>query len=177
MKKIVLLIILSFVLVRFVSADVPEHCKNTNTPGPKYKPGSCHEKIGGSACTGRCADGPMRISPDPVEACEGEEVLINIRIQGDRMSTFGDTSQNKGGEIDWGDGKVEGLSDCCNWDRKHTYLQAKTYHLSATFGEQFTNANNPPGGCSYRCRLQQVATVIIHLKTAPECAGGKLKKP
>jgi hypothetical protein len=176
MKSIVLFVILLFFLVSPVAADAPAQCKNTNASASKYKPGPCHESIGGANCTGRCAAGPMRISPDPIEACEGEEALINIRIEGGRMATFGDTIENSGGDVDWGDGKEEGLGTCCNWDKKHTYLQAKTYHLSVTFGEQSTNANNPPGGCSYRCRLQQAATVIIHQKNAPECAGGKFKK-
>jgi hypothetical protein len=117
----------------------------------------------------------MRISPDPIEACEGEKIIINVRVEGNKMATFGDTVENAGGFIDWGDGKTDNLNGCCSWDLSHSYPQARTYHASATFGEQDTNANNPPGGCSYRCRLQQCAVVIIHMKSSRECTGGTLK--
>ena len=88
------------------------------------------------------------------------------------MSTFGDKVESAGGEMDWGDGKTDRLDSCCSWDLTHKYLQAKGYHASATFGEQHNNANNPPGGCSYVCRLQQAAKVTIFLKSGPQCKNG-----
>jgi len=118
----------------------------------------------------------MRISPDPIEACEGQTVSVNVRVDGNRMSTFGDHQENSGGEMDWGDGKTDALNNCCSWDLTHNYIQAKTYYASAYFGEQHNNANNPAGGCSYRCRLQQSATVAIFLKSGPQCRGGVLDK-
>ena len=69
----------------------------------RYKPGPFHESIGGSAgCTSRCAAGPMKISPDPIEGCEGEKIIINARIEGGKMATFGDKQENAGGIFDWG---------------------------------------------------------------------------
>jgi hypothetical protein len=145
--------------------------------GPKYKAGAYHLSIGGDkVCVGRCSNGPMIISPDPIEACEGETASVNVRIQGGRMSTFGDRQENAGGEIDWGDGNTDALNGCCSWNLKHSYIQAKTYYASARFGEQHNNADNPRGGCSYRCQLQQSATVSIFLKSGPQCRGGRLQK-
>lgn len=169
---------LSTVLLVAVGVSVAQRPVGvTEAPGPRFKPGALHQSIGGNpGCVARCSSGPMRISPDPIDACEGEQVSINVRVDGNRMSTFGDRVENAGGLIDWGDGKEENLSGCCNWDLKHVYVQATTHYLSAIYGEQHNNANNPPGGCSYRCRLQQAATVIIHMKSSPECKGGRFKK-
>lgn len=158
-----------------LSARVPDRCLNTATPGPKYKAGPCHEELGGASCTHRCAAGPMVISPSPIETCEDKPIRINVRIEGGRMSTFGDRIENSGGEIDWGDGSgtllnlCDSMGKCSPLDLTHTYSQASTYFISTTFGEQHNNANNPPGGCSYRCRLQQADTVVVHLKTSEQC--------
>lgn len=111
----------------------------------------------------------MDISPSPIEKCEGKEVHVNVRIRDNRMDTFGDSVENMGGVIDWGDGTDEGISTCCSIDRSHVYLQAGTYYLSSAIAVQFHNADNPPGGCSYRCRLQQSATVEILPKDASKC--------
>jgi hypothetical protein len=93
------------------------------------------------------------------------------------LSDRGDGIENQGGEVDWGDGQKTPLdpAQCCSWNVSHPYAQARQYVASATFAQQFTNANNPRGGCSYRCRVSQTAQVTIYLKTAAICTGGKLK--
>jgi hypothetical protein len=146
---------------------------NTAGAGPKYKPGPFHQALSSTNCTGRCAAGPMLFTPEQIDVCEGQQVQVNLRIQGNRMSKAGDQVENSGGLVDWGDGKEEGLAACCSWDLIHVYQQATAYHPSATFGEQCNNANNPRGGCSYRCRLQQAAEVTVHMKGSPECRTGK----
>jgi hypothetical protein len=91
------------------------------------------------------------------------------------LSDRGDGIENQGGQIDWGDGQATALdpAQCCSWNLTHVYTQARQYAASANFGQQFTNANNPRGGCSYRCRVAQTADVTIYLKTAAVCTGSK----
>ena len=151
---------------------------NPKGQGAKYKVGKFHQVLGGKDCTGRCEEGPMVISPDPIEGCEGEDLPINVRIEGNSMAKTGDKVGSFGGSVDWGDGKDQEIRSerSLSFDLKHAYAQANTYYLSATYEQQSQNANNPRGGCSYVCRLQQAATVHIHLKSAPECRGGHFQK-
>jgi len=137
---------------------------------------------GNPSCGNTCTNGPVRFTPAIVEGCEGVNVNLNFRtVTHDRNPTLlsdrGDTIENQGGSIDWGDGQTTTLDpkDCCSWNASHVYLQARQYAASARFGQQFTNARNPAGGCSYRCTVSQSAVVTIYPKTAPICTGRKTK--
>ena len=149
---------------------------------PKYVAGTHHELLPGNTspqsktCLNRCTAGPMVMTPRPIDACEGETISPNIFIQGNAMSNFGDHVENAGGSIDWNDGKSTDLTGCCQWHPSHSFDLARNYCISATYGEQHNNSTNPPGGCSYRCRLSQNVPVVVHLKSSPECATGKYLK-
>ena len=157
-----------------VLADAPDQCTNPDDQTPKYKPGSCHELVDGSpGCAGRCALGPMRITPTTSEACEGQPVLLALGIEGDKLTTYGDSNEDSEGMINWGDKKEEDLKPCCTWQKTHTYERASTYLVSATYGERYKGEQPPEGRCAYWCRQQQAVQVRVHPKTAPECHTGK----
>jgi hypothetical protein len=142
------------------------------TPCPSRQLQSCHQDISGG-CTGWCSNGPMTIAPSFIEACEDQPVTINVRIQGGKMDLKDNKQEAVGGEIDWFDGMTTGLfpPGPLNQNFTHTYHQANKYYLSATFGDQRTYSS-AGRSCSYRCRLQQAAVVVIHLKTSPQCKTG-----
>lgn len=151
---------------------------------PKYPPSAGGQSIGGNpSCANACTNGPVRFTPAVVEACVGETVHMNFRTEThadhpNLLANRGDGIENQGGFVDWGDGGTTPLNYDPNqgppsWDVTHVYNQARQYAASATFGQQFTNANNPRGGCSYRCRVSQSADVTIYMKTAAVCQAGK----
>lgn len=152
-------------------------------PCPRDPGVNCNEDLGhdknntntNGGCTGWCTQGPMRISPDPIEGCQGQSVTINVRIIGGRMDIMGNAIDNSGGSIDWGDGQKTPIfsSDGLVQDATHTYIQANTYYPSATYAQQFRYTGN--GSCGYRCRLQQATIALIYLPGSPECATGTFK--
>lgn len=132
---------------------------------------------GNPSCSDTCTRGPVRFTPAVAEGCENVAVQMNFRTDTHVnnptvLSNRGDTIENGGGEVDWGDGTPPTPLDpskCCSWDVSHQYKQARQYAASAHFGQQFTNANNPRGGCSYRCSVSQSADVTIYLSSDPIC--------
>lgn len=144
---------------------------------------TCNEDLGHdiysnntkNGCTKWCTEGPMNISPDPVEGCQGLPVTINVRVVGGRMDTVGNAIVNYGGFFDWGDGQQTAIFSRpgLNEDLTHTYGQALEYYPSATYAQQFAYTGD--GSCGYRCRQQQATVAIIYLPNSPECATGTFK--
>lgn len=127
-----------------------------------------------AGCTNWCSDGPLRITPDVAEACEGEPVTINIRIDG-RMETKGNGDWAVG-SVDWDDGNdtpIGAYDFKLNQNFTHTYVQARDYLPSAMYQAEFKYHGD--GSCSYHCELRQAARAVIHLKTSPECKSGRLQ--
>lgn len=160
---------------------------------PKYAtcptPGhTCDEDLGHdvyksntkNGCTKWCSDLPLKITPDPIEACQNQTVQgINVRIDG-AMDTKGNRVDNGGGAVNWGDGtpeeplSVKPGSVPFNQDFMHAYKAAGTYYPSATAAQQFAYTGD--GSCGYRCRSQQSDIAIVYLSNSPECATGVFKK-
>ena len=112
----------------------------------------------------------MRFTPDSLEACEGQTVTVNVRIDGNSLDNHGDHVNWIGGEIDWGDGQTTPLQDVHPHDYTHSYTQGRDYFPSADYAAEYKYDGS--GSCSYHCEQQQSAKATIHLKTAPECKGG-----
>jgi hypothetical protein len=150
--------------------------------GAKFPPRSGgHDFPKDKGCWTSCTKGPVRFTPSFLEGCEGEDVVTNFRIDAmppNTLSNRGDRMENEGGAIDWGDGETTDLAPkpglCCEWNEHHTYAQSMTYIASARYGQQFTNAFNPAGGCSYRCEDAQQMEVRIFPKNSPVCSTGRL---
>jgi hypothetical protein len=138
--------------------------------GPKYPTKHVTESIGGNVwCISRCTtDSVLDISPNPLEGCEGDALQVTVRVLG-RIDSNGDKVENSGGSIDWDDGTSNDFGAGNSWNFTHIYNQAKGYAPSARFAQQYTNANNPPGGCSYRCGIQHNIEALIYLKTSDKC--------
>jgi hypothetical protein len=123
---------------------------------PKFPPSAGgHEINGNSSCHDWCTKGPVRFTPDTLQACVGESVMANFRITTTPptlLANRGDGIENQGGQADWGDGETTDLAapplQCCTWDLTHVYRQAGSYVASAQYRQQFTNSVNPSGGCS-----------------------------
>src|SRR5258707_665305 len=90
----------------------------------KYQPGSHPEKLSPTDCTSRCLPGPLKITPSPIEACEGETIHPNIFVENNALTNSGDGVVNAFGSVAWDDGKEDGLSSCCTWYPTHSYVQA-----------------------------------------------------
>jgi len=168
-------------------------------PPPKYPtcptPGhTCDQNLGNDThnpntqygCIKWCSDLPLKITPDPIQACVGQQIQgINVRIDG-AMDTMGNAiDPNNGrpgdvtGSVNWGDGSPEnGITVQrgpipFNQNFTHTYQAAGTYYPSATVAQQFSYTGN--GSCGYRCRSQQSDIAIVYLANSPECATGVFK--
>lgn len=138
-----------------------------------------------SGCTGWCSELPLKITPDPIEACVGQPLQgINVRVDGP-MDTKGNALEsfslpgNVGGHLDWGDGTpqsnitIASGSISFNQTFTHTYLAASTYYPSATVAQQFKYTGD--GSCGYTCRVQSTDIAIVYLPDSPECATGLFK--
>ncbi len=185
--------VVAFLLTTHVEADVL--CAN---PGPQ-RPGMNNSLYGsqmiamnlggksGQGCADACVPGPANFTPAIQHVCEGEPAKLNFRIDGTTASgalqTRGDSIIQHRGEVDWGDGQktdlgsgsgYAGPNSCCNFTVTHPYVTAspEPYAPSACYTQDFKNDNNPKGGCSARCGGTQLAHVIVHPASAPECSGG-----
>ncbi|MGH9452978.1 MAG: hypothetical protein ACRD2O_03305 [Terriglobia bacterium] len=168
-----------------------------NTP-PKYPtcptPGhTCDENLGQDThnpntqygCIKWCSDLPLKITPDPIQACAGQAIQgINVRVDGamDTMGNAIDPTTQPGqvpGHVNWGDGTPEqGIvvqpgPIPFNQNFSHKYAAAGTYYPSATVAQQFAYTGD--GSCGYRCRSQQADIAIVYLANSPECATGVFK--
>lgn len=167
-----------------VLAQVGTPPKYATCPTPNH---TCDEDLGHdvnndntkNGCTKWCSDLPLKLTPDPIQACQGIAVNgINARVDG-AMDTKGNAVSNGGGYINWGDGKPEqgiGMASGSipfNQNFTHTYDAAGTYYPSATVAVQF--AYTGAGSCGYRCRSQQADIAIVYLPDSPECATGAFK--
>jgi hypothetical protein len=136
-------------------------------------------------CIKWCSNLPLKMTPDPIQACVGQQIQgINVRVDG-AMDTMGNALEsfslpgNVGGEVDWGDGTPEiGIIINTgpipfNQNFTHAYQAAGTYYPSATVAQQFRYTGN--GSCGYTCRSQQSDIAIVYLANSPECATGVFK--
>src|SRR5580658_1934579 len=156
---------------------------------PKFPPcptqtKTCNEDLGHDVnndntkdgCTKWCTGTPLKFTPDPVQACQNEPLVFNIRVD-DAMDSKGNAIQNGGGIVDWGDGSPEQQIPMLNGNipfnqnLTHPFPSAGTYYPSATVAQQF--AYTGAGSCGYRCRSQQTIMAIVYLATSPECATGR----
>jgi len=148
---------------------------------------NCNEDLGHDVfnpntrygCTKWCTGGPLHMSPDPIESCEGEEIQqINVWLEGRSLETQGNRIDNQGALVNWdespSDEPIFTQAPPYQQKLKHTYNTAKTYYPSATFAQQFAYTGN--GSCGYRCRVQVADIAIVYLKSSPECATGKFKR-
>jgi hypothetical protein len=168
-----------------------------NTP-PKYPtcptPGhTCDQNLGQDThnantqygCIKWCSDLPLKITPDPIQACVGQTIQINVRVDG-AMDTQGNAiDKNNGrpgdvtGSVNWGDGTPESGVTVqpgpvpFNQNVTHLYQTAGTYYPSGTVAQQFSYTGD--GSCGYRCRSQQSDVAIVYLANSPECATGVFK--
>ena len=177
--------VLSSTVLRAQVAPPPPRPQPPNAnQTPKFPPSSGGHEINGahSSCHSTCTAGPVRFTPDVTEGCAGIPIKTNFRITTDPdhstlLSRRGDGIESQGGQADWGDGTTTDLAasplKCCEWDLTHVYSQAGNYLASAQYRQQFTNAHNPRGGCSYLCQDGQQTNVTIYLATSPMCAGGR----
>jgi hypothetical protein len=164
---------------RYPTCPTPGHTcditwgKDVNSDNTKY------------GCTKWCSDLPLKMTPDPIQACVGQPIQgINVRVDGD-MDTMGNALENfslpgnVGGEVDWGDGtpKIGIIINTgpipFNQNFTHAYQAAGTYYPSATVAQQFRYTGN--GSCGYTCRSQQSDIAIVYLANSPECATGVFK--
>jgi len=160
-----------------------------NSNGPYYppcdashSPQTCHADLGHSgrpSCTNRCSNGPARFTPTHVDICQNQLATMNMRVDGDALSTAGDAVNYSGANVDWGDGQqtknltVMGPNEqgwTTNKNITHTWVQATTYTPSLLYYIQ--HKYDGDGSCSYECRLPAQAVVVVHMPGAPECAGG-----
>jgi len=162
-------LILSLVVSFWGSAAFGQTCQS-----PRYPPNVSHLPLGGATnCANRCLNGPMKITPIPIQACEDETIHPNIFVQNNAMSNGGDTVLESVGTVDWDDGNQNQLTICCKWTPTHAYPQANTYCMSATYHEDLNNAGGT--GCSYRCSMSAATPVVVFMKTSKQCIGGKFR--
>ena len=137
---------------------------------PKWRPGSYAGCLGGTADapgSGNCervwcANGVLKIDPDPIESHEGESTRLRVYIQGG-FETGGNVRPYPGtAEIDWGDGSHDSLPVDQNLDqtREHVYAKAGVYYPSAHIAQDFKYHGN--GSCSYRCDLRRAAIAVVY---------------
>jgi hypothetical protein len=164
-----------------------------STP-PKYPAcPTCDQNLGNdthndntnNGCIKWCSDLPLKITPDPIQACAGQLIQgINVRVDGamDSMGNAIDPTTAVGqvpGSVNWGDGtpengiRVQPGGIPFNQNFTHRYQAAGTYYPSATVAQQFAYTGN--GSCGYRCRSQQSDIAIVYLANSPECATGVFK--
>lgn len=144
---------------------------------------TCPQDLGHSnrlECTSWCTRGPARFTPYPrLDVCENEVAHMNIRVDGNALSTHGDVVIYSGVSIDWDDGTQTNYIPVMtpnmqawttNNDVTHKWAQARTYTPSLMYYVQ--HKYDGDGSCSYECRLQAQTSVTVHLDSAPECVGG-----
>jgi hypothetical protein len=119
---------------------------------------------------------------------------MNMRVDGNALSTAGDFVIYSGADIDWDDGqRTNNISimtpNMQAWTTNktvtHKWVQSTTYTPSLLYFVQ--HKYDGAGSCSYECRFSAQTKVVVHLATAPECVGGvyhgksseaqKVKKP
>ena len=150
---------------------------------PSRSPQTCSQDLGHSgrpSCLDRCSSGPARLTPTHVDVCENQVADMNMRVDGDALSTGGDAVIYQGANVDWDDGqKTENLPVMgqngqgwtTNQNISHAWKQATTYSPSVLYFVQ--HKYDGAGSCSYECRLSAQASVIVHMAGAPECVGGQ----
>lgn len=161
---------------KYPTCPTPTHTCNVNWGSDVNNPNTS------SGCTKWCSELPLKITPDPIQACAGQAIQgINVRVDG-AMDTMGNALENfsmpgnVGGNVNWGDGKPEDNivinSGAVPFNRNftHTYDAAGTYYPSATVAQQFKYTGN--GSCGYTCRSQQSDIAIVYLANSPKCATG-----
>jgi hypothetical protein len=157
--------------------------------GPKYPPcraKACDQDLSHdpghpttkNGCTGWCADAPLRVTPTPIEACEGEYIAhVRVRLENGTLDKAGNNITAHEGQMDWDDGTTPTpiFVPGAGFDQNitHTYVAARTYYPSAYYREQYAYSGD--GSCSYSCRVQQASVAIVYSKTSPECASGKFQ--
>lgn len=175
-------------VILFAQQSTPPKYPACPTPGHTCDEDLGHQKDNDNTkngCIKWCSDLPLKITPDPIQACAGQLIGgINVRVDGamDRMGNKIDPTTAVGqvsGFINWGDGtpedgiSVQPGSIPFNQNFTHTYQAGGTYYPSATVAQQFAYTGD--GSCGYRCRSQQADIAIVYLANSPECATGAFK--